>query len=102
MNKFSTKWYTRQDKTISGPFTKALLKSNLQLGRINAQTEVSTDQKYWQPLGDIIALETDDPVIPPRYPWTNVMVLIGVMNNRLPKLNVKCVDNSDANRNRTF
>ena len=91
MNKFSTKWYTRQDKTISGPFTKALLKSNLQLGRINAQTEVSTDQKYWQPLGDIIALETDD-----------VMVLIGVMNNRLPKLNVKCVDNSDANRNRTF
>jgi pentapeptide repeat protein len=68
MNKFSTKWYTRQDKTISGPFTKALLKSNLQLGRINVQTEVSTDQKYWQPLGDIIALETDDPVIPPPLP----------------------------------
>ncbi|MCB2426308.1 pentapeptide repeat-containing protein [Methylophaga pinxianii] len=65
MKKFSTKWYTRQNDTISGPFTLALLKSNLLLGRINAQTEVSADQKYWQPLGDIIALQTAEPIIPP-------------------------------------
>lgn len=65
MKKFSTKWYTRQDSTISGPFTLALLKSNLQLGRINPQTEVSADKEYWQPLGDIIELEVVEPIIPP-------------------------------------
>ena len=65
MTKFSTKWYTRQNETINGPFTMALLKSNLQLGRIDAQTEISTDQQYWQPLGDVIALELAEPVMPP-------------------------------------
>jgi len=68
MKKFSTKWYTRQNTTISGPFTMALLKSNLQLGRIDAQTEISSDQKHWQPLGDIIDLEVKDPVTSPPLP----------------------------------
>lgn len=68
MKKFSTKWYTRQNTRISGPFTIALLKSNLQLGRIDAQTEISSDQKNWQPLGDIIELEVVDPITPPPLP----------------------------------
>lgn len=65
MKNFSTKWYTRQNTTISGPFTMALLKSNLQLGRIDAQTEISADQQHWQPLGDVLELEIIEPVIPP-------------------------------------
>lgn len=68
MKKFNTKWYARQNETISGPFTVALLKSKLQLGRINAQTEISTDQKDWQPLGHVIDLQIADPIIPPPLP----------------------------------
>ncbi len=64
MKNFSTKWYTRQNMSISGPFTMALLKSNLQLGRINAQTEISTDQTNWHPLGHILHLETVNSNVP--------------------------------------
>ncbi|THK42428.1 pentapeptide repeat-containing protein [Methylophaga sp. SB9B] len=65
MTKFSTKWYTRQNKTVNGPFTMALLKSNLQLGRINPQTEISADQQHWQPLSEILEQEVVEPIIPP-------------------------------------
>lgn len=65
MKNSNTKWYIRQQNTISGPFTRALLISNLQLGRITAQTEVSTDCLQWQPLGNIIDLQITDPDMPP-------------------------------------
>lgn len=65
MNNSNKKWYTRHQNTISGPFTRALLISNLQLGRITAQTEVSTDRLQWQPLGDIVELQITEPDMPP-------------------------------------
>ncbi len=51
------KWFTRHNGEVKGPFTLALLKSNWLLGRLNAQDEISEDQKQWRPIGNIVELE---------------------------------------------
>ncbi len=51
------KWFTRHNGEVKGPFTLALLKSNWLLGRLNAQDEISQDQRHWRPIGDVIDLE---------------------------------------------
>lgn len=51
------KWFTRHNGEVKGPFTRALLKSNWLLGRLNAQDEISVDRQHWRPIGDIVDLE---------------------------------------------
>lgn len=55
MSQFSEKWFTRQQGTIKGPFTIALLRSNLQRGRLAESDEVSQDQQHWLTLADVLA-----------------------------------------------
>lgn len=57
MQSVRQKWFTRHNGEVKGPFTLALLKSNWLLGRLNAQDEISEDQKQWRPIGDIVDLE---------------------------------------------
>ncbi len=45
----TTLWYTRRHgHTVRGPFAESVIVNHLLLGRLNANDEVSTDQKNWQ------------------------------------------------------
>ncbi len=48
MNKKPTRWFTRQDDVIQGPFTDAMIKNNIALNRLDPNSvEVSSDQVTW-------------------------------------------------------
>lgn len=55
MSQFSEKWFIRQQGNIKGPFTIALLRSNLKRGRLAETDEVSQDQQHWLRLSDLLA-----------------------------------------------
>jgi uncharacterized protein YjbI with pentapeptide repeats len=47
MKNNTSKWYTRRDGVISGPFSRAVISNNILLGRLSTHDEVSHDQKSW-------------------------------------------------------
>lgn len=56
MRNFSEKWFTRHQGSVKGPFTVALLRSNLAQGRLAESAEVSQDLQLWQPLKQVLAV----------------------------------------------
>ncbi len=48
MKKKVSKWYTRRNGTVTGPFSNAVVSNNLLVGRLSLHDEVSEDQKSWQ------------------------------------------------------
>jgi pentapeptide repeat protein len=56
MSKKITTWYTRQNGTILGPFSKAIIKNKILIGRLSDHDEVSSDQQSWQLLSTVAEL----------------------------------------------
>lgn len=52
-------WYSRCDGVIKGPFTGAIIRKNLIIGRLSMHHEVSHDQKNWQQLQFLTSLHPD-------------------------------------------
>ena len=48
MKKKITTWYTRQNDTILGPFSKAMINNKILIGRLSDHDEISNDQQSWQ------------------------------------------------------
>jgi len=48
MKKKISKWYTRRNGTVTGPFSNAVVSNNLLVGRLSLHDEVSEDQESWQ------------------------------------------------------
>ncbi|AFJ02427.1 putative low-complexity protein [Methylophaga frappieri] len=72
MHRLQGKWFTRHSGEVKGPFTIALLKSNLLLGRLTGETEVSQDNVNWQPLRDLPQLAELVDVFPDDVPSSQV------------------------------
>ncbi|PCH65114.1 MAG: hypothetical protein COC04_02795 [Gammaproteobacteria bacterium] len=53
MKKKISKWYTRRNGTVTGPFSNAVVSNNLLVGRLSLHDEVSADQQTWQLLLNI-------------------------------------------------
>jgi len=53
MMKKISKWYTRKNGSVTGPFSKAVVSNNLLIGRLSLHDEVSADQQSWQLLLNI-------------------------------------------------
>ncbi len=53
------RWFIRINNKVRGPFPNQLISSNLILGRMNLNTEVSQDEKNWAPVKDYRALVPD-------------------------------------------
>ncbi len=47
MKNKSTLWFTRKDGTVKGPFTNAIIRNELILGRLSLHDEVSENQQDW-------------------------------------------------------
>lgn len=58
MKKKITKWYTRRNGIIAGPFSKAVINNNILIGRLSDQDEASSDQLSWQRLFNIPELSS--------------------------------------------
>lgn len=58
MKKKTTMWYTRQNGTVSGPFSTAVINNNILLDRLSDFDEVSSDQQTWQLILNIPELNT--------------------------------------------
>jgi pentapeptide repeat protein/uncharacterized protein DUF4339 len=56
MNNKITTWYTRENGTVLGPFSKAIIKNKILIGRLSDHDEVSSDQQSWQPLSTVSEL----------------------------------------------
>lgn len=48
MKKRTSKWYTRRNGTVTGPFSNAVVSNNLLVGRLSLHDEISEDQESWQ------------------------------------------------------
>ncbi|TNF38777.1 MAG: pentapeptide repeat-containing protein [Gammaproteobacteria bacterium] len=58
-NKQKGRWYIRRGEHVRGPFPNQLISRYLILGRIDLDTEVSSDQEHWAPVKDFRALVPD-------------------------------------------
>jgi pentapeptide repeat protein/uncharacterized protein DUF4339 len=56
MNHKITTWYTRENGTVLGPFSKAIIKNKVLIGRLSDHDEVSSDQQSWQRLSTVSEL----------------------------------------------
>jgi pentapeptide repeat protein/uncharacterized protein DUF4339 len=56
MNKKITTWYTRDNGSVLGPFSNAIIKNKILIGRLSDQDEVSSDQQTWQAISTVTEL----------------------------------------------
>lgn len=56
MNKKITTWYTRENGTVLGPFSNAIIKNKILIGRLSDNDEVSSDQQSWQLISTVTDL----------------------------------------------
>jgi hypothetical protein len=53
MKKKVTTWYTRENGEVLGPFSEAIIKNKVLIGRLSDIDEVSSDQQSWQLISTI-------------------------------------------------